>query len=93
MSDQKLLCNTASAVTAGSTSITFSVPNRGFAVGLKSSGLAGSEVVSIYTLVNGTWVDTGEELTVAAPHRTMTATGEYTIAKLSTAGAVVVVAD
>ncbi len=93
MSDQKLLCNTASALTAGSTSTNFNVPNRGFAVGLKSSGLAGSEVVSIYTMVNGTWVDTGEELTVAAPHRTMTATGEYTIAKEVTAGAVVVVAD
>lgn len=93
MSDQKLLCNTASALTAGSASTTFNVPNRGFAVGLKSSGLAGSEVVSIYTMVNGTWVDTGEELTVAAPHCTMTATGEYTIAKEVTAGAVVVVAD
>ena len=92
MSDQKLLCNTASAVTAGAAP-TFKAPNRGFGVGLKSSGLAGSEVVSIYTLVNGAWVDTGEELTVALPHRTMTATGEYTIAKLATAGAVVVVAD
>ena len=92
MSDQKLLINTASAVTAGAAP-SFMAPNRGFAVGLKSSGLAGSEVVSIYVKVNGAWVDTGDTLTVADPHRTISATGEYTVAKLATAGAVVVVAD
>ncbi len=92
MSDQKLLINTASAVTAGSAP-SFKAPNRGFGVGLKSSGLAGSEVVSIYALVNGSWVDTGDELTATNPHRTVSATGEYTVAKLSTAGAVVVTAD
>lgn len=79
------------AVTAGSAH-GFSVPDMGFAVGLKSSGLAGSEVVTIYTMVNGSWVDTGDELTVANPHRTITATGTYTVGKGSTAGAVTVVA-
>jgi len=92
MSDQKLLINTASAVTEGAAP-SFKAPNRGVGVGLKSSGLAGSEVVSIYVLVNGNWVDTGDTLTVANPHRTVNATGDYTVAKLATAGAVVVVAD
>jgi hypothetical protein len=75
----------------------FSVPSHGQSVGLKSRGLAGSEVVTIQVEVNGTWIDLVEggsvvTLTVANPHRTITGSGIYRVTKLSTAGAVTVTA-
>lgn len=91
--DQVVLINAqTSAVTAGQAR-GFSAPNRGFAVGIKSSGLAGSETVSILVDVNGSWVATGDTLTATAPHRTIQATGTYTVSKGVTAGAVTVVVD
>lgn len=75
----------------------FSVPSLGQSVGLKSSGLAGSEVVTIQVEVNGTFIDLVEggavvTLTVANPHRTINGSGIYRVTKLSTAGAVTVTA-
>jgi len=75
----------------------FSVPSLGQSVGLKSSGLAGSEVVTIQVEVNGTFIDLVESgavvtLTVANPHRTINGSGIYRVTKLSTAGAVTVTA-
>lgn len=75
----------------------FSVPSLGQSVGLKSSGLAGSEVVTIQVEVNGTFIDLVEDdavvtLTVANPHRTINGSGIYRVTKLSTAGAVTVTA-
>ena len=87
------------AQTAASTgSQGFSVPSLGQSVGLKSSGLAGSEVVTIQVEVNGTFIDLVEDdgvvttLTVANPHRTINGSGIYRVTKLSTAGAVTVTA-
>ncbi len=86
------------AQTAASTgSQGFSVPSLGQSVGLKSSGLAGSEVVTIQVEVNGTFIDLVEggavvTLTVANPHRTINGSGIYRVTKLSTAGAVTVTA-
>lgn len=75
----------------------FSVPSLGQSVGLKSSGLAGAEVVTIQVEVNGTFIDLVESsavvtLTVANPHRTINGSGIYRVTKLSTAGAVTVTA-
>lgn len=91
--DQLVLINAQTAAVTAGQARGFSAPNRGFAVGIKSSGLAGSETVSIYVQVNGTWVDTGDTLTATDPHRTIQATGTYTVAKGVTAGAVTVVVD
>lgn len=91
--DQLVLINAQTAAVTTTNARGFSVPNRGFAVGIKSTGLAGAETVSIYVNVNGTWVDTGDTLTAAEPHRTIQATGTYTVAKDVTAGAVTVVVD
>lgn len=88
---QVVLINAQTAAVAAGEAPGFSVPDLGFAVGLKSSGLSGSEVINIFTLVNGVWVDTGDDLTVANPHRTVSASGTYTVSKAST-GAVTVVA-
>ena len=75
----------------------FSVPTLGQSVGLKSSGLAGAEVVTIQVEVNGTFIDLVEggavvTLTVANPHRTINGSGIYRVTKLSTVGAVTVTA-
>lgn len=91
--DQIVLINAQTAAVTAGAAPAFNAPNRGFAVGIKSSGLANAETVSIYVDVNGTWVDTGDTLTATEPHRTITATGTYTVAKGVTAGAVTVVAD
>ena len=86
------------AQTAASTgSQGFSVPSLGQSVGLKSSGLAGAEVVTIQVEINGTFIDLVESsavvtLTVANPHRTINGSGIYRVTKLSTAGAVTVTA-
>jgi len=86
------------AQTAASTgSQGFSVPSLGQSVGLKSSGLAGAEVVTIQVEINGTFIDLVEDgavvtLTVANPHRTINGSGIYRVTKLSTAGAVTVTA-
>lgn len=75
----------------------FSVPSLGQPVGLKSSGLAGAEIVTIQVEVNGTFIDLVESsaivtLTVANPHRTINGSGIYRVTKLSTTGAVTVTA-
>lgn len=90
-----VLIDSVSAAVTGSQG--FSVPSLGQSVGLKSSGLAGSEVVTIQVEVNGTFIDLVEggatiTLTVANPHRTINGSGIYRVTKLSTAGAVTVTA-
>ena len=90
-----VLINAQSGAVTGSQG--FSVPSLGQSVGLKSSGLAGSEVVTIQVEVNGTFIDLVESgavvtLTVASPHRTINGSGIYRVTKLSTAGAVTVTA-
>lgn len=90
-----VLINATAAAETGSAG--FSVPSLGQPVGLKSSGLTGSEVVTIQVEVNGTFINLVEggattTLTVANPHRTITGSGIYRVTKLATAGAVTVTA-
>lgn len=89
MAENQVIINAQTAAVTDSPRI---VVGRLETVGLKSSGLAGSEVVTVQVLVNGSWVNEST-LTVAAPNRTIGASGIYRCTKLSTAGAVSVVAD
>lgn len=91
--DQIVLINAQTAAVTAGTARTVFAPNRGFPVGIKSTGLAGSETVPIHVQVNGSWVPTGVALTATEPHARLEATGNYTVSKDVTAGAVTVVAD
>lgn len=91
--DQIVLINAQTAAVAAADAKPVSAPNRGFPVGIKSTGLSGSETIPIYTMIAGSWVATGVELTVAAPHARVEATGVYTVSKGVTVNPVTVVAD
>jgi hypothetical protein len=83
-----LIQPTTSAVVAGTNSARFAV--RSFPRTISAVGLAGAEVVDLYILSNGTFVNTGvsNQLTVSNPVKSVSSEGDFQLVKGVTAGAV-----